>query len=162
MGLYASPYYLGPSYFPADYFGGLLPSPASPFVVDLIDFLTAACPGVSFWPGKVPQQLAAGYPAVAYLMVDGDDFAQLSGPSGLAKEDFQFDAYSTDPVEAFQAIESIRRAFLGIFPRTIGGTRLLEANRHPRLSGYDPGVDGSDDGYHRVMAEYTFIYKTST
>jgi hypothetical protein len=162
MGLFSSSTYFAPSYFAPSYFAGASFASISVWVVDMVSHLQANCPGVSFWPGKLPQQLPGGYPAASYLLVDGDDPYQLSGPSGLAREQFQFDCWSTDPLEAYQVAESIRLAFLGAYPRTIGGTRVLEANRHPRLSSYDPGVDGSDEGYNRVMLEYTFIYQTST
>jgi hypothetical protein len=139
---------------------GYVPAvPADPFVVDLIAYLQGAAPSLTFWPGQVPEAWTT-YPAVAYLLVDGDDDALLSGPSGLILDTYQFDLYARDPVDLHRGLAAIRRA-LATCVGQVGSHRVRSCSAHNRLSTYEEAVDGSDQGWHRLMLECRIAHDRS-
>jgi hypothetical protein len=119
----------------------------------------AANLAVGCYPDRVPQGIT-DYPVLAYTLVDGDSLLDLSGPSGQAWREYQFDAYSADYAQAGALDESLRKLLQGLCLAAgpMGLIPVLEANKHRPSTFYAPAVDGSDDGIYRYMSEYTIWY----
>lgn len=133
------------------------PPPAPPVVFDvqLAAWLVATL-GVACYPLKVPEEVT-DYPVLTYTLVDGDSETGLSGPTGQAWRNYQFDAYSTDFAEAATLDEQLRLVIEG-YRGPIGLSRVTVSQRHRPLSDYESSPDGSDDGVFRFMGEYTLWF----
>jgi hypothetical protein len=136
---------------------GASPSP-SPFTVDLFTYLAAAT-GYDYQPGKIDRS-STDYPQIAYVLVSEDRDAVLAGPNGLVNAVYQFDIYSTDPLDCDVAADQLRRA-LGGYRGFMGASFVKNCNVKNGRSDYQDIGDAGDDGMHRVIKEVSIWYVES-
>ena len=132
------------------------PSP-NPFMVDLYNFLVDAL-SVQIQPRRVSQNVAV-YPYVTYFLVASREEVQLDGSSGIQEDRWQFDAFSTNPLDCVVAIEQLKST-LTHYHGLMGGTEVLSITKINEMDmpSATP-IDASDDGVYGKLVEFLILHR---
>jgi Protein of unknown function (DUF3168). len=129
----------------------------NPFQVDLHNFLTAAL-SVQIQPRRASQNVAV-YPYVTYFLVTSTEETQLNGSSGIQEDRWQFDAFSTNPLDCVVAIEQLKST-LTHYHGMVGGTEVLTITKINEMDmpSATP-IDASDDGVYGKLVEFLIVHR---
>lgn len=133
--------------------------PEPPLIIEdeLANFVTT-CLGVDCFPLKIPEDVTPDqFPLFRYSVVDSQSILDLSGATGLASINVQFDCYSPQFADAL-AMSNQLYQLLGSLRGQMGGAVVQGATRVRNTSNYTPPAENSDRGMYGYMSEYSIWY----
>jgi hypothetical protein len=108
--------------------------------------------------GRAPEGQALPY--TIFQRIDGERWASLTGPSGLAQSRFQVDHYAVQPEDAVTGAERIRQKLDG-YSGTIGGVRIGGVSKIIDLPDQDDtqAVTATGQIPFRASKDYLFTHE---
>lgn len=122
---------------------------------DLVDWILDTL-GLVCYPGQIPQ--AVTLPALSFELVYGDRGYTLDGKRTSRETHLQITFASLDYYDCGRGFDRLETGLIA-FRGWMGSTLISFVKLSDERTGYEVNRDGSDNGIHTKMAEFTFYYK---
>ena len=107
---------------------------------------------------KLPQKADKKLDHIIITQMSSDEHNSLDGTSELRFIDFDIDCKATVAVRA-DTLAKVVRAFLKDYTGSAGDETIDAVLYRDESDGFEPFVDGSDDGLHSVTLDFNIQYR---